>query len=69
MAGQSCERPLTAEIGAELISLMLPDADLALVQLCSVAPPAARQMTVPITRATGAGTADPGPHSPGSTWH
>ena len=33
MAGQSGERPVTAEIGAELISLMLPDADLELVQL------------------------------------
>ena len=33
MAGQAGERPVTAEIGAELISLMLPDADLELVQL------------------------------------
>jgi hypothetical protein len=33
MAGQSGERPVTAEIGAELISLMLPDADPELVQL------------------------------------
>ena len=33
MAEQSGERPVTAEIGAELISLMLPDADLELVQL------------------------------------
>jgi hypothetical protein len=33
MAGQSGERPVTAEVGAELISLMLPDADLELVQL------------------------------------
>jgi hypothetical protein len=33
MAGQSGERPGTAEIGAELISLMLPDADPELVQL------------------------------------
>ena len=33
MAGQSGERPVTAEIGAELISLMLPDADPELVRL------------------------------------
>ena len=33
MAGQAGERPVTAEIGAELISLMLPDVDLELVQL------------------------------------
>src|SRR5581483_1964476 len=33
MAGQPGERPVTAEIGAELIGLMLPDADLELVQL------------------------------------
>jgi hypothetical protein len=33
MAGQSGERPVTVEIGAELISLMLPDADPELVQL------------------------------------
>ena len=33
MAGQSGERPVTVEIGAELIRLMLPDADLELVQL------------------------------------
>jgi hypothetical protein len=33
MAGQSGERPVTAEIGAELIRLMLPDADPELVQL------------------------------------
>ena len=33
MAGQAGERPVTAEIGAELISLMLPDADLELIQL------------------------------------
>jgi hypothetical protein len=33
MAGQSGERPVTPEIGAELISLMLPDADPELVQL------------------------------------
>ena len=33
MAGQSGERPVTAELGAELISLMLPDADPELVQL------------------------------------
>jgi len=33
MAGQAGERPVTGEIGAELISLMLPDADLELVQL------------------------------------
>ena len=33
MAGQSGERPVTAEIGPELISLMLPDANPELVQL------------------------------------
>ena len=33
MAGQSGERPVTAEIGAELISLMVPDMDPGLVQL------------------------------------
>jgi hypothetical protein len=33
MAGQSGERPVTAEIGAELISLMVPDMDPELVQL------------------------------------
>ena len=33
MAGQSGERPVTAEIGTELISLMLPDANPELVQL------------------------------------
>ena len=33
MAGQSGERPVTVEIGAELIRLMLPDADLELVQV------------------------------------
>lgn len=33
MAGQSGERPVTAEIGAELLSLMLPDIDPELVQL------------------------------------
>jgi hypothetical protein len=33
MAGQPGERPATAEIGAELIGLMLPDADLELVRL------------------------------------
>ena len=33
MAGQAGERPVTAEIGAELISLMVPDVDLELVQL------------------------------------
>ena len=33
MAGQSGDRPVTAEIGAELISLMLPDADLEIVLL------------------------------------
>ena len=33
MTGQSGERPVTAEIGTELISLMLPDANPELVQL------------------------------------
>jgi hypothetical protein len=33
MAGQSGERPVTAEIGAELLSLMVPDIDPELVQL------------------------------------
>jgi hypothetical protein len=33
MAGQSGERPVTADIGAELIKLILPNADLELVQL------------------------------------
>src|SRR5689334_24294597 len=33
MAGQSGEQPVTAKIGTELISLMLPDADPELVQL------------------------------------
>jgi hypothetical protein len=33
MAEQSGERPAAAEIGAELIGIMLPDADLELVQL------------------------------------
>jgi hypothetical protein len=33
MAEQSGERRVTAEVGAELISLMLPDVDLELVQL------------------------------------
>ena len=33
MAGQSGERPVTAEVGAELISLMVPDMDPELVQL------------------------------------
>jgi hypothetical protein len=33
MAEQSGERRFTAEVGAELISLMLPDVDLELVQL------------------------------------
>ena len=33
MAGQSGERRVTAEVGAELISLMVPDVDLELVQL------------------------------------
>jgi hypothetical protein len=33
MAEQSGERRVTAEIGAELISLMVPDVDLELVQL------------------------------------
>jgi hypothetical protein len=33
MAEQSGERRVTAEVGAELISLMVPDVDLELVQL------------------------------------
>jgi hypothetical protein len=33
MAEQSGERPVTAEVGAELISLMVPDVDLQLVQV------------------------------------
>jgi hypothetical protein len=33
MAGQSGERRITPEVGAELISLMVPDVDLELVQL------------------------------------
>ena len=33
MAEQSGERPVTAEVGAELISLMVPDVDLELVRL------------------------------------
>ena len=33
MAGQSSERPVTAEVGAELISLMVPGVDLEVVQL------------------------------------
>jgi hypothetical protein len=33
MAGQSGDRPVTAGVGAELISLMVPDVDLELVQL------------------------------------
>lgn len=33
MAGQSGELPVTAEIGAELLSLMVPDTDPELVQL------------------------------------
>jgi hypothetical protein len=33
MAGQSGELPVTAEIGAELLSLMVPDIDPELVQL------------------------------------
>jgi hypothetical protein len=33
MAEQSGERPITAEVGAELISLMVPDVDPELVQL------------------------------------
>src|SRR5579859_1481249 len=33
MAEQSGERRVTAEVGAELISLMVPDVDLKLVQL------------------------------------
>jgi hypothetical protein len=43
MTGQSGERPVTAEIGTELISLMLPDANPELVQLMlsRVAPAAA----------------------------
>ena len=43
MAEQSGERRITAEVGAELISRMLPDVDLELVQLMlsRVAPAAA----------------------------
>ena len=43
MAEQSGERRITAEVGAELISRMLPDVDLELVQLMlsHVAPAAA----------------------------
>ena len=43
MAEQSGERRVTAEVGAELISLMVPDVDLELVQLMlsRVAPGAA----------------------------
>ena len=43
MAEQSGERRVTAEVGAELISLMVPDVDLELVQLMlsRVAPAAA----------------------------
>ena len=61
MAEQSGERRVAAEVGEELISLMVPDVDPELVQLMLSASPAARQVAVLITRATGAGAENPGP--------
>lgn len=55
MAEQSGERRVTAEVGAELISLMVPDMDLELVQL----------MLTRIARSTAGGRSAPEGHRGG----
>ena len=55
MAEQSGERRVTAEVGAELISLMVPDVDLELVQL----------MLSRAVRSAAGGRADPEGHRGG----
>ena len=63
MTEQSGERRVTAEVGAELISLMVPDLDLKYpFSSCSTGLSAARQVAVLIMGTAGARAANLRPH-------